>query len=64
VQELKKLQPLGSIQAISKLTGWDRKTIRKYLLRPSGTGIRTAPDTPVSSKEEYLLTGPLEPTNV
>jgi transposase len=32
VQELKELQRQGvSIQAISKLTGWDRKTIRKYL---------------------------------
>jgi transposase len=24
-----------SIQGISKLTGWDRKTIRKYLLQPN-----------------------------
>jgi transposase len=32
VQELKELQWQGmSIQAISKLTGWDRKTIRKYV---------------------------------
>jgi len=32
VQELKDLQGQGmSIQAISKLTGWDRKTIRKYM---------------------------------
>jgi hypothetical protein len=32
VQELKELQPQGmSIQAISKLTGWDRKTIREYV---------------------------------
>ena len=32
VQELKELQRQGmSIQAISKLTGWDRKTIRKYM---------------------------------
>jgi hypothetical protein len=30
VQELKELQRQGmSVQAISKLTGWDRKTIRK-----------------------------------
>ena len=30
VQELKELQRQGmSIQAISELTGWDRKTIRK-----------------------------------
>jgi transposase len=32
VQELKELQRQGiSIQGISKLTGWDRKTIRKYV---------------------------------
>jgi len=32
VQDLKELQRQGmSIQAISKLTGWDRKTIRKYV---------------------------------
>jgi hypothetical protein len=32
VQELKELQRQGmSIQAISRLTGWDRKTIRKYM---------------------------------
>ena len=35
-RDVQELQPLGmSIQAISKLTGWDRKMIRKYLLRPS-----------------------------
>jgi transposase len=34
VQELKELQRQGmSIQAISELTGWDRKTIRKYVQR-------------------------------
>ena len=32
VQELRELQRQGmSIQAISELTGWDRKTIRKYM---------------------------------
>ena len=32
VQELKELQRQGmSIQAISELIGWDRKTIRKYM---------------------------------
>ena len=36
VQELSELQRQGmSIQGISKLTGWDRKTIRKYLLQPN-----------------------------
>ena len=34
VQELSELQRQGmSIQGISKLTGWDRKTVRKYLLQ-------------------------------
>lgn len=36
VQELTELQRQGmSIQGISKLTGWDRKTVRKYLLQPN-----------------------------
>jgi transposase len=36
VQELRELQRQGvSIQAISRLTGWDRKTIRKYLQQPN-----------------------------
>ena len=36
MQELKELQRQGmSIQGISELTGWDRKTIRKYLVRQS-----------------------------
>ena len=35
VEELKELQRQGmSIQGISKLIGWDRKTIRKYLQQP------------------------------
>ena len=35
VQESKELQRQGtSIQGISKLTGWDRKTNRKYLQQP------------------------------
>jgi transposase len=37
VQELEGLKRQGlSIQAISKLTGYDRKTVRKYLLAPDG----------------------------
>src|SRR2546428_13108682 len=37
VQELKELQRQGmSIQAISELTGWDRKTIRKYMQAAGG----------------------------
>ena len=35
VQELRELLRQGmSIQANSQLSGWDRKTIRKYLLQP------------------------------
>jgi transposase len=34
VQEIEQLKREGlSIKAISKLTGWDRKTIRKYLIK-------------------------------
>jgi transposase len=37
VQEIEGLKRQGlSIQAISKLTGYDRKTVRKYLLAPDG----------------------------
>lgn len=36
MQDLKELQQQGmSIKAIRKLTGWDRKTIRKSLQQPS-----------------------------
>jgi hypothetical protein len=36
VQELTELQRQRmSIQGISKLTGWDSKTIRKYLVQPN-----------------------------
>ena len=38
VQEIEGLKRQGlSIRAISELTGFDRKTIRKYLIRPVGT---------------------------
>src|SRR2546427_12674336 len=37
VQELKELQRQGmSIEAISELTGWDRKAIRKYMQAAGG----------------------------
>jgi len=46
VQELTELQRQGmSIQAISKLTGWDRKTVRKYLLQPNALPAYTSPRT-------------------
>jgi len=38
VQEIEELKRQGlSIQSISRLLGFDRKTIRKYLLKPDGT---------------------------
>ena len=50
VQELKELQRQGmSIQAISKLTGWDRKTIRKYM-QAAGVAPEYGPRTPQPSK--------------
>src|SRR5499425_1713826 len=50
VQELKELQRQGmSIQAISKLTGWDRKTIRKYM-QAAGVAPEYGPRSPQPSK--------------
>jgi len=38
VQDIEELKRQGlSIRAISRLTGYDRKTVRKYLLQPEGT---------------------------
>src|SRR5260370_969010 len=58
VQELKELQRQGmSIQAISELTGWDRKTIRKYMqaagLAPE-YGPRSAPPSKLDAFKPYL----------
>jgi hypothetical protein len=58
VQELKELQRQGmSIQAISKLTGWDRKTIRKYM-QAAGVvpeyGPRSAPPSKLDAFKPYL----------
>src|SRR5258708_30752946 len=58
VQELKELQRQGmSIQGISKLTGWDRKTIRKYVqaagLAPE-YGPRSAPPSKLDAFKPYL----------
>src|SRR5262252_1810715 len=40
VQEIEELKRQGlSIQAISKLTGFDRKTVRKYLIQPETTPV-------------------------
>lgn len=58
VQELKELQRQGmSIQGISKLTGWDRKTVRKYLLQPSALpeyGPRQAQASKLDPFKPYL----------
>ena len=58
VQELKELQRQGAnIQAISKLTGSDRKTIRKYMqaagLAPE-YGPRSAPPSKLDVFKPYL----------
>jgi len=40
VSDIEELKRQGlSIQAISRLTGFDRKTVRKYLLKPEGTPV-------------------------
>ena len=58
VQELEELKRQGlSIRAISKLTGYDRKTVRKYLLQPEARpvyGPRLAPPSKLDSFKEYL----------
>ncbi len=58
VQELKELQRQGmSIQAISELTGWDRKTIRKYM-KAAGVvpeyGPRAAQPSKLDAFKPYL----------
>ena len=44
VQEIMEMKREGlSTQAISELTGYDRKTVRKYLLKPeTAAGLRAA----------------------
>jgi len=58
VQELSELQRQGmSIQGISKLTGWDRKTVRKYLLQPNAMpeyGPRRRPASKLDPFKPYL----------
>jgi transposase len=44
VDEINELKRCGmSVQAISELTGYDRKTIRKYLLKPAVPAYRSRP---------------------
>lgn len=58
VQELEELKRQGlSIGAISRLTGYDRKTVRKYLLQPEARpvyGPRPAPPSKLDPFKEYL----------
>jgi transposase len=58
VQEITNLRREGlSVVAISELTGYDRKTIRKYLLTPSGRpayGPRPAPPGKLEPFKPYL----------
>jgi hypothetical protein len=61
VQGLKELQRQGmSTGGISKLTGWDRKTIRKYLQQPSALpeyGPRQAQVIKLDPFKPYLKNG-------
>jgi transposase len=58
VTDIEELKRQGlSIQAISKLTGFDRKTIRKYLLKPEGTpvyGPRPARPSKLDAFKAYI----------
>jgi transposase len=58
VQEVEELKRQGvSIRAISRLTGYDRKTIRKYLIQPDGVpvyGPRAQEPGKLTTYEPYL----------
>ncbi len=58
VQEFMEMQREGlSTQAISKLTGYDRKTIRKYLRTPEtapGYGPRSPAPSKLDPHKEYV----------
>ncbi len=54
MEDIKELKREGlSIQAISQITGFDRKTIRKYLLKPSGIPVYRPRPSPVSKLEPF-----------
>lgn len=54
MEEIQGLKREGlSIQAISKLTGFDRKTIRKYLLKPTGRPVYRDRPAAVSKLESF-----------
>lgn len=58
VQELDELKRQGlSVRTISRLTGYDRKTIRKYLLQPETRSVyvpRPAPPSKLDLFKQYL----------
>lgn len=54
MEEINELKREGlSIQAISQLTGFDRKTIRKYLLKPTGRPVYSPRPAPMSKLEAF-----------
>jgi transposase len=54
VEQINELKREGlSVQAISELTGCDRKTIRKYLLKPVGRPVYQTRPVPVSKLEPF-----------
>jgi transposase len=54
VHEIEELRRQGlSVQAISELTGYDRKTVRKYLLRPEGVPTYSARPAQPSKLDEF-----------
>ena len=61
MQEFMEMKREGlSTQAISQLTGYDRKTVRKYLRTPEtapGYGPRSPSPSKLGPFKEYLKTG-------
>ncbi len=54
VHDLEEMKQTGlSVSAISELTGYDRKTVRKYLLNPEGIPEYPARPTPSSKLDTY-----------
>ena len=58
VHEVEQMKQMGlSVSAISKLTGYDRKTVRKYLLNPEGVpdyGPRVAEPSKLDPHKPFL----------
>lgn len=58
VRELEEMKQMGlSVLAISEVTGYDRKTVRKYLLEPEGLpsyGPRVLPPSKLDPHKPYL----------